>query len=79
MSEGSYEIVGWPACSRLSIGCQAKVANIAPSTLNLRDGPSLAGSLVTQLEEGASICVAGLVAPGDGYAWWNVSYVGGSG
>jgi hypothetical protein len=67
------ELVGWVSCTSLAVGCQARVANVAPSTLKVRDNSTISASEVRQLTEGSNVCVVGSLIPSDSYAWWAVA------
>ena len=62
----------WVDCSRPTPGCEARVANVAPETLNVRDQAKADAGIVGTLQEGAIVCFTGFSAFEDGFRWWPV-------
>jgi RNA polymerase sigma factor (sigma-70 family) len=63
----------WVNCNLPTAGCEARVTNIAPDTLNLRQDASSDAQVVGALSEGDTVCLVGAPAFVGGYRWWPVS------
>lgn len=55
------------------------VANLSGGLLMLRSGPSVSNSIITTLAEGTRMNVIGGPVQADGFTWWNISGVNGTG
>jgi Tol biopolymer transport system component len=60
----------WVDCSRPTAGCEARVTNIGPEGLNLREGTGLDASTAGKLNEGDVVCLIGPPSFTGGFKWW---------
>jgi hypothetical protein len=63
-------LIVWPgasACAFLMTGCAAKVSNVAPDGLNVREGPGTDMKVVGKLAEGTAVCIRGSAESFDWY------------
>lgn len=61
------------APASLSVGAQAKVANVGARELNIRHRPGVAGSQVLfRAAEGSILNIIGGPQPADGLTWWRI-------
>lgn len=58
-------------CSQLAVGCDALVTNTG-TTLNLRDTPSMNGTIFSHLQDGTAVTIKGGPTQSDGYVWWQI-------
>ena len=74
--EADYRPV-WADCTRPAAGCRARVTNIAPDTLNVREEPTVGAPTAGELDEGDIVCLFGPSSLVDGYRWWPIRSEGG--
>jgi hypothetical protein len=59
-------------------GCEARVTNVQPEQLNIREGPGTNQEVVGQLKEGDTLCLVGSGTWEEGYLWWPVRATSGT-
>jgi len=68
----------WLDCTRPTAGCEARVTNIQPDTLNIRQDAAVDAQAVGTLSEGDTVCLTGASQTAGGYKWWPVSTADGT-
>jgi RNA polymerase sigma factor (sigma-70 family) len=72
---------GWVDCRVPTAGCEAKVTNVQPEYLNVREQPKDQWSdpaATGKLSEGDTVCIVGAPYLGSGYKWWPISTTDGT-
>jgi hypothetical protein len=67
----------WVDCRTPTAGCEARVTNVQPQKLNVREDPGTKGKVIGQLSEGDAVCVVSWPVYVHGHLWWPVSSRGG--
>jgi len=67
----------WVDCRTPTAGCEARVTNVQPQKLNVREDPGTKGKVIGQLSEGDAVCVVSWPVYVDGHLWWPISSRGG--
>ncbi len=62
----------WVDCRVPTAGCEARVTNIQPDTLNMRQDAGADGEIIGTLSEGDTVCLVGSPTLAGGYKWWPV-------
>lgn len=63
----------WVDCRVPTAGCGARVTNVQPDPLNVREGPWTSwGEVTGSLSEGDALCLVGSPFLEDGYKWWPI-------
>jgi hypothetical protein len=60
----------WVDCTRPTAGCEARVTNVAPEGLNIRQEPGKDASPRGKLGDGELVCFIGPSRFIDGFRWW---------
>lgn len=68
----------WVDCRVPTVGCEARVTNVEPDPLNVRESPGTNQEVIAALDEGSTVCLVGSPSFEDGYKWWPVRAVNGA-
>jgi hypothetical protein len=62
----------WVDCRVPTAGCEARVTNIQPDTLNIRQDAAVDAQAAGALSEGDTVCLTGAPQLASGYKWWPI-------